>query len=79
VKNESKADECWQDLANAIIVQATADYRHALRMLRENKYNAGLLYDKESLEEFFRSDWFQVLTRLDGRRVLNDLQKGAAQ
>jgi hypothetical protein len=79
VKNESRADACWQDLADAMIVQAAKDYRHTMKMLQENDQSTQLLIDQQRLEVFFRSDWFQQLTNLNGRQLLNDLQKEAAQ
>ena len=44
----------WERLANGIILQAVMDYR----LLEREE-------DLEEIEEFFRSDWFQVLTTLD--------------
>lgn len=61
------SDDNWQGLADAIVVQATRDYRTALRGLHKNPENTGKLHD---LEEFFRSSWFQVLCDLDGTRLM---------
>ena len=72
-------DACWQDLADAIIVQAASDYRRTMKNLRENSHNTRLLSDRQSLEAFFQSGWFQRLTSLDGRQLLTDLQKEASQ
>lgn len=79
MKVQQAADAGWQDLADAIIVQAAKDYRHTMKMLRENNQSTQLLIDQQRLEVFFRSDWFQQLTNLNGRQLLNDLQKEAAQ
>ena len=73
------AEACWQDLADAIIVQAAKDYRRTMKRLRENSRNIRLLSDRQSLEAFFQSRWFQQLTSLDGRQLLIDLQKEASQ
>lgn len=72
-------DACWQDLADAIIVQAASDYRRTMKRLRENSRNTRLLSDRQSLEAFFQSSWFHQLTSLDGRQLLTDLQKEAFQ
>ena len=79
MKTQCAVDACWQELADAIIVQAAKDYRHTMKMLRENNQSTQLLIDQQRLEVFFRSDWFQQLTSLDGRQLLNELQKEAAQ
>lgn len=54
----------YEDLANAIILQAVKDYR------RTNNKRA-----LEELEQFFLSDWFSVLTSIDGPRLLQELRK----
>ena len=54
----------YEDLANAIILQAVQDYR------RTNNKRA-----LEELERFFLSDWFSVLTSIDGSRLLQELRK----
>ena len=59
--------DTWQNLAEAIVVQATRDYRTALRGLRLNPENIRKLRE---LEEFFRSSWFQVLCDLDGVQLI---------
>jgi len=71
-------DRCWQDLANAIILRAVEDYRHVCKLLKQNEDNLEKQREKSKLERFFRSDWFKVLTTLDGRQLLADLRKEAA-
>jgi len=60
-------DDNWQGLADAIVVQATRDYRTALQGLRKNPESTGKLRE---LEDFFRSGWFQTLCDLDGVRLM---------
>ena len=60
-------DDNWQGLADAIVVQATRDYRAALLGLRKNPENIRKLRE---LEDFFRSGWFPVLCDLDGVRLM---------
>lgn len=54
----------YENLANAIILQAVKDYR---------------LHDDEqelaSIERFFRSGWFGVLTRIDPEILIAKLRK----
>ena len=63
-----------ENLANAIIVQAAKDYRMALQCLRANPRNRTALADKDGIERFFRSQWFTVLTSVDGEMLIRSLQ-----
>ena len=65
----------WRDLAEAIIVQAATDYRRARYRNIKRPYQADTLREIDSIERFFRSVWFSVLTNLDGRKLLYDLKK----
>ena len=69
----------YQNLAQAIIVKAVHDYRKALR-------GHGYYYPSASkfivasqiiaeCEQFFRSDWFMVLTNLDGEMLIEKLRQ----
>ena len=57
-------DTPYENLANAIVLQAVKDYR---------------LHDDEqelaSIECFFRSGWFGVLTRIDPEMLIAKLRK----
>jgi hypothetical protein len=64
----------YENLANAIILQAVRDYRMALKSLRANPKNRSALADKDEVERFFRSDWFSVLTSVDGEMLIRSLQ-----
>ena len=61
--------KCYENLANAIIVQAAKDYRKARK------------YDNRSVKRecvrFFRSQWFMELTNFSGTELLQRLQKEA--
>ena len=56
--------ENYEKLAQAIIVQAVRDYRNSC----SNQTRC-------SIERFFRSDWFMVLTNLDGEMLIKRLKK----
>ena len=60
-------DTPYENLANAIVLQAVKDYR---------------LHDDEqelaSIERFFRSGWFGVLTRLDPELLISKLKAEVA-
>ena len=64
----------YENLANAIILQAVKDYRVALKCLKVNPRNKTAHADKEEIERFFRSGWFSVLTSVDGEMLIRSLQ-----
>lgn len=68
----------YENLASAIVVQAANDYRKARRDLNENPGYGPALLDKSDVEQFFRSDWYKMLTNVDGERLLSMLQREAA-
>ena len=56
----------YEGLANAIIIQAVVDYKLALKQLRQNPEFQLAISLKHEVERFFRSEWFYLLTRVDG-------------
>ena len=61
-------DEGYEDLANAIVKEAFRDYQKILSALLKDPDDTRkkhLLAAKMRLEDFFYSDWFEVLTDLD--------------
>lgn len=65
----------YQELANAVIVLAAKDYRHALRIQRRNPRSAAAQSQIDSLERFFRSDWYKVLTDVDGEMLIKRMRE----
>ena len=64
----------YEDLANAIILQAVKDYREALRKHEKRpRYEPAILTMTE-VERFFHSEWFKRLTSLDGELLINKLK-----
>ena len=57
----------YEDLANAIVLQAVNNYRLA-RKKRESENQAVLV-------PFFRSKWFAMLTNIDGRLLEQKLKE----
>lgn len=57
-------------LANAIILQAVRDYRMLWNFKRTD-------YAKRELMEFFLSDWFTILTKIDPVWLIEVLEKEA--
>ena len=65
----------YETLANAIVVQAAKDYRAARRKLLKDPYSINALKTVKEVEVFFRSDWFKVLTPVDGGTILKLLEE----
>ena len=65
----------YENLANAIVLQAVKDFRTALKALAANPRNRKALADKEDAERFFRSQWFTELTSIDGEKLMRSLEK----
>ena len=64
----------FEGLANAIFIQAAADYRLALKQLRQNPLFQPAIRMSYEVERFFRSDWFSILTRINGIELLARLK-----
>ena len=78
--------EPYQCLVNAIIIQSVKDYRKAIRFLKHHPHTPDLDNDPEkkalrdkvikkenerdAVERFFRSGWFEMLSSLDGEVLL---------
>lgn len=58
--------KAYENLANAIIIQAVKDIR------RGNKY-------EKDARRFLESDWFEVLSKVDGRTILKRLDDEIAK
>ena len=59
----------YENLANGIILLAVSDYRQAMKRGHQEM--------QTSIEQFFRSDWFSVLTALNPERLIQRLQEEA--
>jgi len=67
-------DNNYENLANAIILQAAKDYRKALRTLSLNPHNRSAQYECRTIESFFRSGWFGLLTSIDPEMLIAKLK-----
>lgn len=57
--------DVWNNLANAIVVQACKDYEEE--------------YYRDDVEVFLKGEWFKALTDLNGERLLKELKKKVAE
>ena len=79
IKEEVSFDP-YEEIANAIVIQACNDYKKAYK---QSLHKSGIVGEADEelakLEEFFRSDWYKQLTEVDGEylmeRIRNDVLK----
>lgn len=69
------AEDPYERLANAIILQAAEDYRRAVKKARRDPGNRDAASDVFLTEQFFRSSWYGVLTSLDGELLIQKLRE----
>ena len=67
--------EPYENLANAIVLQAVKDWRSAVKTLKKRPRYDPAKQMKEECERFFRSDWFEQLTGVDGSVILRKLKQ----
>lgn len=77
--SKNLAENPYERLANAIVLQAVEDYRTALRKVRKNPKNREALDAALQIEKFFCSQWYQTLTSVDGEYLITQLRKEVSQ
>lgn len=65
----------YENLANAIVLQAVKDWRSAVRKLKKRPRYDPARQMKDECERFFLSDWFEALTSVDGGMILRKLKQ----
>ncbi len=68
-------ERVWEDLAQAIIVQAVKDYRLARARLKKKPDDVIGKKLKREVEAFFRSCWYGILTDVEPEIILRGLQE----
>ena len=68
-------DEAYERLAAAIVVQAVKDYKGALRKEARGKATETTQGMIIRCERFFKSEWFQMLSDLDGVALMEKVRK----
>ncbi len=66
--------EPYEQLANAIILQAVKDYRDTLKKLKKRPRLGPARYMKAEVERFFRTDWYRELTSVNGNLLIEKLR-----
>ena len=72
--NKNLAEDPYERLANAIILQAVADYRVVLKKIKAHLKNREAISEALEIEKFFRSGWYGILTDVDGEYLIRRLQ-----
>lgn len=67
----------YENLANAIVLQAAMDYKKAVLHLKWNPSDRNWKKEKKRILEFFKSDWYCVLTGADSRLILDEMERQA--
>ena len=67
----------YESLANAIILQAVKDWRDSVKKLKKRPRFQPAIDVKKECEEFFLSDYFKILSSVDGVWLLTKLKKEA--
>ncbi len=62
-------------LGNAVVLQAVRDYRKANKRYKHSTKNSDALSTKRQCLSFFRSEWFKVLTDIDGEMLIRKLDQ----
>ena len=70
--------DAYENLANAIILLAVKDYRRALKLLSKNQHSRSAMAAVNEMERFFRSDWYETLTSVDGGMLIRKLREEAS-
>lgn len=71
-----KIEQAYQNLANAIVIQAADDYRNALDGKTYDRYNHTT--PERIIKEckrFFHSSWYRMLTKIDGDFLIEQLDR----
>ena len=72
-------DVACMNLANAIILDAVREYRKACKKYRKSTKSSDALAAKRQCLKFFRSDWFKVLTDIDGEMLISKLDQEVSE
>jgi len=74
VGSKNLAEDPYERLANAIVLQAVSDYRSALKKIKAHPKNREAISEALEIEKFFRSGWYSILTDVDGEYLIRRLQ-----
>ena len=67
-------EACWENLANAIVVQAVNDYLAAFKALQSDPDNFRAKRMQKEVLAFLKSEWYQTLTNVNPRVIIQHLE-----
>lgn len=67
--------ECYENLANAIVLQAFKDYKRTLWKLSQDPYDFVAAGNKKKLEHFFDSNWYRLLTDVNADILVGEAKR----
>lgn len=70
-------DDCYKNLANAIVIRAADDYLNAKKDYKKDHTDYKARGQITSIRKFFRSNWFGKLTTVDPEYLIDKLDKEA--
>lgn len=77
--NKNLAEDPYERLANATVLQAAADYRAVLKRIKAHPKNRDAINEALAIERFFHSGWYSELTDVDGEYLFRRLQEEMRQ
>lgn len=69
----------YENLAYEIVLTACRDYRRVLIKLKRNVTDVDAKMEKESLERFFYSEWFGILSQANPKELVRRIQEEVAR
>jgi len=72
--DDGTIETCYKSLCLAIIEQAVKDYKKALEAEKRCE-DLNIKREVRKLENFFRSEWFEQISNLDGRLLIKNVRK----
>ncbi len=72
----TEIDLAYENLANAIIIQAVKDFRRYMKVVKKNGRGKELaIKEMREIVEFIKSPWFRTLTNLEPSVLLKKLKE----
>lgn len=69
-------EDGYQNLANAIVLQAVRDFRRCAKVVKRRGYGSNeAVKEMREIVEFIKSPWFKTLTSIDPDYLLEKLKE----
>lgn len=65
----------YEQLANAVVIRAAEDYRIVLKSCMKQPEDKRMQKERQKLERFFSSDWYKILTSVDGEKLMEKIKE----